>query len=161
MNSNTTTWVLVADEAIARILERPADGGDLTPVEELTDPAAHARNADLRRDAEGRRAGSATHNAQPGTSHRLRSGASTTSSAGEGEQHLEAQGFAKRVAQRLDEALMQGRFDQLHLVAAPRFLGLLRRELGKATSQAVVGEIDKDFVHLVNSDITQRLFPPR
>jgi protein required for attachment to host cells len=49
----------------------------------------------------------------------------------------------------------------LHLVAAPRLLRLLRREIGKATSQAVVGESDKDFVHRVNGDITQRLFPPR
>ena len=31
-----TTWALVADEAIARILEKPT-GADLEPVEELTD----------------------------------------------------------------------------------------------------------------------------
>ena len=156
--SRKTTWVVVADEAIARILERPADGGDLAPVEELTDPAAHARSAELRRDAEGRRASSATHGSRPDSPHRLRSGASTTSSAGEGEQHLEAREFSTRVAKRLEEALIQHRFTELHLVAAPRFLGLLRKALSAAVGQTVVGETDKDFVHFENADITRRLF---
>src|SRR5215217_4799589 len=46
-----TIWVVVADEAIARILCMPQKGGQLEPVEELTDPTAHASGSDLRRDA--------------------------------------------------------------------------------------------------------------
>jgi CBS domain-containing protein/protein required for attachment to host cells len=152
-------WVLVADEAIARILQRPEVGDELESVEELTDPAAHAKEGEMRDDAYGRRAGSATHSARPNTPHRTRSSANVTSSAGEDQQHLEAQSFARRVALHLAEALRQRRFDELRIVAAPRFLGHLRKELDAQVSATVTDELNKDLVHLENADITQRLFP--
>lgn len=151
-------WVLVADEAIARILQRPEVGDALESVEELTDPAAHAKEGEMRNDAYGRRAGSATHSARPNTPHRTRSSANVTSSAGEDQQHLEAQSFARRVALHLAEALRQRRFGELRIVAAPRFLGHLRKELDAQVSAAVTDEINKDLVHLENADITQRVF---
>jgi protein required for attachment to host cells len=150
-------WVLVADEAIARILQTPEEGDDLESVEELTDPDAHASGSDLRRDAEGRRSGSAPHN--PSTPHRLRVSATVTASAGEGEQHLEAEGFARRVAQHLAEALQQDRFDELRIVAAPRFLGMLRKFLTPQVTGKVVEEMNKDLIHMDNREITRRLFP--
>src|SRR5947209_5655748 len=48
-------WILVADESLARIFASHADSAPLVVVEELTDAAAHADRADLRRDAYGRR----------------------------------------------------------------------------------------------------------
>src|SRR5688572_33131934 len=148
------TWVVVADEAIARILARPEVGDELEPVEELTDPDAHAKGAELRRDAVGRRAASG-----PGGS--LATAGNATASAGEDEHHHEAEAFARRVAAHLETALHQQRFDALHLVAAPRFLGLLRRVLSTEVRRRVRAELDKDLVHLVNSEITARVFPPR
>ena len=52
-----TIWVLLADEGRARILAMRRAGRDLEEVDELTDAAAHADDADLRRDAYGRRSG--------------------------------------------------------------------------------------------------------
>jgi protein required for attachment to host cells len=155
-----TLWVLVADEAIAKILRWPETGGELESVEALTDPAAHAKEADLTRDAQGRRAGVATQGSRQNTPHRLRGTASVTASAGEDEQHLEAQGFARRVAQHLAEALRQKRFDELRIVAAPRFLGHLRKELDAHVSATVTEEINKDFIHYDAAELTRRLFPP-
>lgn len=152
-------WVVVADEAIARILHWPPGGQELESVEELADPDAHARDADLRRDAYGRRAGSATHGARQDTAHRLRGSATVTSSAGEAETHQEAEAFAKRVAAHLAQARQQGRFDELHLVAAPRFLGLLRKALPEQVERAVRQSLDKDLVHLDNRQLTQHVFP--
>ena len=154
-----TVWVLVADEALARILHRPEDGGDLVDVEALTDPAAHAKEGDFQRDASGRRAGVAPQGSrQNSPQHRLRGTASVTASAGEEDQHLEAQGFARRVAQHLGDAWRQKRFDELRIVAAPRFLGQLRKELDAHVSAVVSGELNKDLIHEGNSDITRRLF---
>jgi len=51
MTRAKTIWVVVADEAIARILEWPRRGSELVPVEELTDPAAHAKGTDVLTDA--------------------------------------------------------------------------------------------------------------
>lgn len=155
------TWVLVADEAIARFLQLPEDGGDLESLEALTDPAAHARESELQRDSSGRRAGSATHSASPNNAHRLRSSANLTASAGEDQQHLEAQSFAKRVAQHLATALQQKRFDDLRIIAAPRFLGHLRKELDAHVSATVSDELNKDLIHEENGALTRRLFPQR
>jgi len=156
---NRIVWVLVADEALARILQRPEVGNELEDVEALTDPSAHAKEGDLHRDASGRRAGSATHGARQNTPHRIRSSANVTASAGEDQQHLEAQTFARRVAQHLAEALQQKRFDELRIVAAPRFLGLLRKELDVHVSAAVSEEVSKDLIHADNAELTRRLFP--
>ena len=153
-----TTWVVVADEAIARILEKPPEGGDLVPIEELTDPAAHAKGSDLRDEPYGRRAGGSTQRSDNRASHALMSGTNVTSSAGESEQHLEAQEFARRVAQRLAELLQQKRFDELRIVAAPRFLGYLRKAISPQVEATVAGSMNKDLIHLSNAEITERVF---
>lgn len=152
-----TTWVVVADEAIARILRKPEMLGDLEPVEELTDPDAHARGADLRNDAEGRRAGSAPAGSQQNSSHNLRGIASATASAGESELHLHAESFARRVATHLDQALQQNRYQQLKVIAAPRFLGMLRKQFSARVTASVVETLNKDLVHFSNDEITRRL----
>ena len=155
---NKTVWVLVADEALARILRWPEEGDELEDVEAITDPAAHAREGDFQRDAAGRRAGSAPQGSRQGTpQQRLRSSASVTASAGEDDLHLEGQSFARRVAAHLAEALRQKRFDELRIVAAPRFLGLLRAELEPAVKAVVREELDKDLVHASDDDIAKRL----
>lgn len=133
-----TVWLLVADEAIARILALPGP----QPVEELTDPAAHASGRELRRDAFGRRNDTAT------------------ASAGLDAEHREAAQFARRVAQHLHDALQQRRFDELRIAAAPRFLGLLRKALSPQVQATVASELSKDLVHLGAGEIGERFFPP-
>ena len=140
-----TTWTLVADEAIARILEQPDEGGDLVPVEEMTDPDAHAREADMRHGPHGRRAGGV------GTAGQA------TVSASDSERHQHAQLFAGRIAQRLAELQRDGRFQALHVIAAPRLLGYLRKALHASVSALVVSEQDKDVVHESPADLTRRV----
>ncbi len=141
-----TTWVVVADEGIARIFEVPGRDADLVEIETLTDAAARAEGADLRRDAYGRRAGAGTL-----------SGSYPTASAGEDEQHREAELFARRLAHWLGEARRANRFEALKIAAAPRFLGLLRKALGSDVSGSVIEELDKDLSKLDRRSLTQRL----
>ncbi len=136
-------WVLVADEGVARLLRLPEEGGDLEDVTTLTDAAAHADKADLRRDAEGRRGGN------------------TTTSASVDESHQEAMSFSARVAKTLDEALIKNEFTQLRVVAAPRFLGLLRKALSPQVAKVVLDETNVDVVHESLGQLTTRLFPER
>lgn len=154
-------WVLVADEAIARVLRRPASGGTLEPVHALTDPAAHTREREFGRDAIGRRAGAAPARSAAAGSRSFGHGGSPMAGAGESEQHLEAEAFARRVAAWLHDALLQKRFDELHIAAAPRFLGLLRKALSKQTTEVVAQQIDKDWVQTDDAMLTRRLFPER
>jgi protein required for attachment to host cells len=58
------------------------------------------------------------------------------------EHHVEL--FAKRIGQRLDKARMENRYDQLVLVAPPKFLGRLRQELDKEVEKLVADELPKD-----------------
>jgi protein required for attachment to host cells len=120
----TKTWVVIADEAIARILTRPAARAALESLEELTDPDSHAGTAALQRDAE---------------------------------QHQHAELFARRVADHLDLALRQHRYTALYLIAAPRFLGLLRKAITPQVADVIVEEVNKDLVHADNADIERRL----
>jgi protein required for attachment to host cells len=136
-------WVLVADEGVARLLKLPEEGGDLEDVTTLTDAAAHANNSDLRRDAEGRR------------------GNNVTSSAGVDESHQEAISFASRVAKTLDDGYNNGEVTQLRIVAAPRFLGLLRKALSPQIAKLVIDETNVDVVHESLGALTTRLFPER
>ncbi|MBF6987868.1 MULTISPECIES: host attachment protein [Cupriavidus] len=150
-------WILVADESVARVFASHADAAPLAVVEEITDAAAHADRADLRRDAYGRRGHAASQGdaGHPGA-HQV--GPSTvTSSAGEDELHQEAQLFAHRVADFLADARNKQRYEELVLIAAPRFLGLLRKTLPAAVADVVTREIDKDFIHVPNNDLQQRL----
>ncbi|HEV7575769.1 MAG TPA: host attachment protein [Caldimonas sp.] len=153
-----TVWVVVADEAIARILSAAAPGV-LEHVETLKDPDAHAKEGELHVHDAGRRAGRLSHDG--GQPTRVGAGgASLTRSAGDEEKHLEARDFARHVAEHLAAALQQKRYDKLRIVAAPRFLGKLREELDPAVKAAVVEEVLKDLVRASDHEIAQRLFPP-
>jgi protein required for attachment to host cells len=150
-------WILVADESLARIFASHADSAPLVVVEELTDAAAHADRADLRRDAYGRR-GHAASQGDAGHPGARQVGPSTvTSSAGEDELHQEAQLFARRVADYLAEARNKQRFDALALIAAPRFLGMLRKALPAGVTEVITKEISKDFLQVPNNALQQRL----
>lgn len=139
-----TTWLVVADEAIARILELPEEGGDLVPVEELTDPDAHAAEKEMHRSPHGRRAGGGTVG-------------QATVSAGDSERHQHAQVFAGRIAERLLQCMQENRYDVLHVIAAPRLLGYLRQALHPTVAAVVASEQDKDVVQESEAQLTQRL----
>ena len=154
-----TGWVVVADEAIARILTTTEVPGALDPVEALTDPTAHAKEGELHVNEAGRRAGRVSHDAGQGGGPRGASGGtSLTASAGTENRHLEARAFARLVAQHLGVALQQKRYDTLRIIAAPRFLGHLRQELDAAVRAVVVDEIAKDLIHASDDEIAKRLF---
>ena len=142
------TWVLLADEGRARILAMRKPGSDLDEVEELTDPAAHAHDADFRHDAYPRRGGGGP----------TRVGSDAIGSGGEDKLDHEADLFARRIAGYLAQAHSAGRFERLRIAAAPRFLGRLRKALDPQVAKTVVDELDKDLLQLSRRDLTLKLF---
>jgi protein required for attachment to host cells len=151
-----TGWVVVADEAIARILTTTEASGTLDQVEALTDPAAHAKEGELHVNDAGRSHGRISRDGGQGGAG-AGGIASITASAGDDNRHLEARAFARRVAGHLATALQQKRYDTLRIVAAPRFLGLLRQELDAAVRAVVVEELGKDLIHVADDEIAKRL----
>ena len=154
---NRTGWVVVADEAIARILVSDGETpGALRPERALTDPKAHAQEGELDHER-GRRSGVVSSEGGQPAGRNAGGGASLVNSAGEEDVHLEAKSFARRVADELAEACREQRFEELTIIAAPRFLGMLRKELDASVRERVVCELDKDLIHESEADIAARL----
>jgi protein required for attachment to host cells len=60
----------------------------------------------------------------------------------------EAEVFAKQVADRIERARIEDEFDELVLIAAPEFLGLLRKSLSTTTDGLVAKAVDKSVADL-------------
>jgi protein required for attachment to host cells len=122
----TTTWIVAADSSRARILQVADRERRLVEIEDLLNPEGRLQDREINTDARGRFAGGHTGEDDVG--------------AVEHEVEL----FAKRLGDYLDKARTRQLYDRLHLVAPPKFLGLLRKELGKEVEKLVVDEIPKD-----------------
>src|SRR5438045_3566252 len=101
-----TTWIIAADASRARILQ----------VMDRDGPQARMHDRDLMEDGHPR------FNGQGGAP------ASDREEMAPSEHATEL--FAKHVSDYLDKARNAHRYDRLHLVAPPKFLGRLRKELG-------------------------------
>ncbi|MDA3922964.1 MAG: host attachment protein [Salinisphaera sp.] len=129
----TTTWIVVADAAEARIFSRVRAGKSLDQVDTLHHDESKAHEGDLRTGGKGEVAdssGHGRHQADPQTST--------------GEKHADI--FAKQVMERLKTGLNDKAFDWLVIAAAPAFLGHLRDKLDSPLTQAVQATIDKNWV---------------
>jgi protein required for attachment to host cells len=122
------TWIVAADSSRARILQ-VAGRDELVEVESLVNPDGRMDNRELTTDAHPRLRG----RAGPGSDRQ-------ETSAQEHATEL----FAKRVGLYLDKARNEHRYDELVLVAPPKFLGALRKELGKEVEKLVAEELPKD-----------------
>jgi protein required for attachment to host cells len=69
----------------------------------------------------------------------------------------EAWKLCKELADEIETARVQERFDRLVLVAAPSFLGELRKTLSDPTARLVVAELDKNLAQMDTQDILQHL----
>ena len=126
-------WILVANQAEARIYSAERIPGDLVLIDTLTheEGAAHAR--DLTTDAPGRvhdRMGSARHSMEPDT----------------GVKEEGRRRFVKEMVDQLKAAYLRGDFTRLVLLAAPGVLGVIRKTLGSELTTAVIKEIPKDVI---------------
>jgi len=122
------TWIVAADSSRARFLQ-VAGRERLIEVASLLNPEARMDDRDLITDAHPRFRGTGG----PGSDRE-------ETSAQEHATDL----FAKRVGNYLEKARTDHRYDELVLVAPPKFLGMLRRSLDKEVAKRVVDELPKD-----------------
>jgi len=129
------TWVVVADSALARIYTYTEDGNGLEQVEELLHPASRSHARDLATDRPGR-----TFDSEGPGRHAKSESVSP-------KEHEELK-FSRELAQHLDTARTRNRFDGLVLVAAPSFLGELRKAMTDPALRLVQSELDKNLAHM-------------
>ncbi len=124
-------WIVVADASNARVLAREKKFSALQEVETLTHPESRLHRRDLASDRPGR----------------LDESYSATSSEAEeptDPKVREAQVFAREVAHVLERGRNGHRYEELILVAEPKFLGLLRKALDDETRERVAHEVTKN-----------------
>lgn len=138
-----STWLLVANSSSARIFAC-SQQHRLQELTALTHPASRLRDADLGSDEPGQtsdRSGHGFHGMTPPTSLHDK----------------EVEVFAREVVDRMKQEYEQHSFEHLLIIAAPRFLGLLRDRLPENLRRSVLLEIDKDVSHMPASEIEQQL----
>ena len=137
-----TTWIIAADSSRARILQVTDRGRHLAEIEDLLNPEGRAHDRELISDAHPRFSG---QGGGPGSDRQ-------ETSAKEHATDL----FAKRIADYLDKARTAQRYDRMHLIAPPKFLGRLRDALDKETARLVTQELPKDLSWLSAREIEAR-----
>jgi protein required for attachment to host cells len=134
------TWVLVADRARGRIFSATTPKGPLTEIEDLVHPQSRAHERDLTTDRPGRGPGG----------HRAMGNANTA-------REHEANDFARELAARLDAGRNQGDFARLIVIAAPDFLGMLRKCMTPPLAKLVAQEVTKNLTQMSPTDIRGHL----
>ncbi len=127
------TWVVVAEKSRARIFELENRRAPLNELQDFTYPEARAHERDLTSDLPGR-----AFDGMESSSH------ATGTRVGPKKQ--EAINFAKDLCDHLDAANGNGHFEKLIIIAAPAFLGLLRKNFSEPLKKQIVKEIDKNLV---------------
>lgn len=68
-----------------------------------------------------------------------------------------AANFAREIAELLQRGRNEQRFNQIVLVAEPRFLGMMRGTLDNGTLNMVRGTVGKDLAHVAFHDLGRHL----
>jgi len=127
-------WVVVADEANAIVYAHDSRSGPLHEVFSLNNDEARKKTDQLISDSGGRSFDS------------FGKGRHTMSNEKSDPKKTFATAFAKQIAGRIATVTHDGSCRGFALVAAPRFLGVLRDAISKATSAKPYATVDKEVV---------------
>jgi len=142
------TWVVVADSSRARIFARAGRTAELSEVVDLVHPESRSQSRQLASDRPGRTfdsRGHTRHAKQPRHSPH----------------EIALDDFAQELSRRLERGRKNGKFNQLVLVAGPRFIGRIHQHLGPATASLVKQEVHKNLVRRSEKTIRAHLTPAR
>ena len=140
----SSTWVIVADSARARIFDFNEQARALIEREDLVHPESQLAPREITTD----RPGSTYRAGGPG-----RHGLDPHSAVKE----VERREFARTLARRLDKAVDTNEVESLVVIAGPKFLGELRACLDPTTRKAVTLEVEKNLAKRNARDILQVL----
>jgi len=126
-------WVVVANQAGASVYNASQRGEIMALVDEFVHEAGKAHFQELVSDGPGRvhdRQGSARHSMEPDV----------------GVQQDSIRRFAGKIVDYLEAAAERGAYRRLIIVAAPAFLGIVRKHVQPHLAKRIVAEIPKDIV---------------
>lgn len=124
------TWIVVANGTLAKFFQATSNEV-LKEVDSLQHPQTKAKGTDVLSDKPGR----------------------TFDSQGKGRHHVgtlqtledqEMEKFAKEINLKLKKLAEAGEINQVFLIAGPRFLGILNKNLNANITELIGGKVDKD-----------------
>ena len=127
-------WVVVADEANVTVYTRDSKSGPLTESFTLVNDVARMKTSELISDSGGRSFDSKGKGRHTMTNERVDARKQATLL------------FAKDIAGHIAKVIHDGSCRGFALVAAPRFLGVLRDAISVATKTKPYATVDKDMV---------------
>jgi protein required for attachment to host cells len=127
-------WVIVADESKAVVYARDSRSGPMYEVSSFENDVARMKAGELISDSGGRSFDSMGKGRHTMTNEKV-----------DARKHA-AQLFAKEIAGRIAGVMHDGSCRGFALVAAPRFLGILRDSISVATTAQPYATVDKDVV---------------
>lgn len=140
----TTTWILIADGAHARLFANHGPGKGIEAVEGGVINGDHRPDHELVRDSAGRTfesVGDMRHAITPKT-----------------DPHRELKRtFAEHLAEFMDRQYAAKAFDRLVIVAPPKALGDLRAALSDHLKPHIYAELDKDLVKTPTAELPEHL----
>jgi protein required for attachment to host cells len=136
-----TTWIVTADAGRARIYSERHPAQALTEIEDMVNTATRMRTSEKYTDRLGpTSAGQSIHNTGGATPNKAYEPPTTP-------EEQESIAFAKDIASFLLKAQQERGFQKLIVIAAPKFLGVLRMVLDPRLKQLVKLEINKDYTN--------------
>jgi protein required for attachment to host cells len=137
--------VVVADSSCAKVFTTDSPSSPLDEIETMAHPEGRMHEQNMVSDLPGKDSG-------------LGGGAGGHAYQDETDpKQQEVIGFAKRIANYLDDARKANKLDRLLIIAAPAFLGELRNQMSEQTSEFVVFESAKNLTQHSVEDIRNHL----
>jgi protein required for attachment to host cells len=145
------SWIVSANASRARFFAQPDGSMNLEEINDMVNEAARLDMVDTETDKLGPTSGTKSiHNTGGPTPNKLYEPAQTPDQRA-------AEFFAKDIASFLSEAHREGNFDHLSIVASPKFLGVLRKELDPQVKASVDVEIDKDYTSFNGQQLREQI----
>lgn len=138
------TWILVAHRAGARLYKSRGPGAELVLLDSMDHPQGRALDREIDSD-------------RPGRLFKLGSPARSAIDPERDSHEVIAEAWARQLATTLEHGRTAGEFDNLILVAEPKFLGKLNAALDPVTVKMVVATLRKDLSNIADRDLGKHL----
>jgi len=139
----SSIWVVVADASRARIFSAEKPNSALEEVQTLTHPASRLHEGDLVAERQGRERNPGVGGHEGGHEQEAK--------------EEEANRFASEVNDALEAGRVANKFYKLYVIAAPSFLGLLRKLQSAPLKKLLAEEVSKNLTTQSPADIRKNL----
>jgi len=139
----STTWILIANAAQAKLYANLGPNKGVELVNEYVHPESREKGSELVSDRSG-------HNQGHGNGR----GSYVPQT---GPKQNAAEHFARDLAGMLDEGRSHGRYERLILAASSPFIGLLKQHLPLGVSKLITASVDRDYTGASERELPQLL----